>query len=313
MSYDALKISGTFRPPAIFAKLFGHGRRVRLALDHARPRNQEQRRPAPNEMLPIEKLTGGWPLGSHELVYVLLIDLKRMRLRFPFQFSILPQVRSCFGENIALRLGSASGWRNVVLTISRMQYAYQRSPFHRLARNCHARTTVLDALSVLLLSSVRPGGSHLRFPQAVIESADITAITQLILRERESRDLALWERMRTCFWPDSLVRVSWFRGTGPDFVTGSIDMFRRGVPAKHRLGPILVTLIGTRAVATLSGIIDLPVNIHGVAGTLSTHARLLYRAEKRSRPLGAFRLRRHLHARRADPVDPRPGHHHRSE
>ena len=88
--------------------------------------------------------------------------------------------------------------------------------------------------------------------------------------------------MRTCFWPDSLVRVSWFRGTGPDFVTGSIDMFRRGVPAKHRLGPILVTLSGDRAVATLSGIIDLPVNIRGVPGTLSTHARLLYRAEKRA-------------------------------
>ena len=119
-------------------------------------------------------------------------------------------------------------------------------------------------------------------PQSVLDSADITAITQLICRERESRDLALWERMRTCFWPDSLVRVSWFRGTGPDFVTGSIDMFRRGVPAKHRLGPILVTLSGDRAVATLSGIIDLPVKTKGVAGTLSTHVRLLYRAEKRA-------------------------------
>jgi SnoaL-like domain len=119
-------------------------------------------------------------------------------------------------------------------------------------------------------------------PQHVLESADITAITQLILRERESRDLALWERMRTCYWPDSLVRVSWFRGTGPDFVTGSIDMARRGVPAKHRLGPILVALNTDRAVATLHGIIDLPVILRGVSGTLSTHARLLYRAEKRA-------------------------------
>jgi hypothetical protein len=125
-------------------------------------------------------------------------------------------------------------------------------------------------------------------PQSILESADVTAITQLILRERESRDLALWERMRMCYWPDSLVRVSWFRGTGPDFVTGSIDMFRRGVPAKHRLGPILVTLSGDRAVATLGGIIDLPVNIAGIAGTLSTYARLLYRAEKRADRWGLF-------------------------
>ncbi len=57
-------------------------------------------------------------------------------------------------------------------------------------------------------------------PNNLTESADITAITQLILRERESRDLARWETMRECFWPDSLIRVSWFRGSGPDFVTG---------------------------------------------------------------------------------------------
>jgi SnoaL-like domain len=118
-------------------------------------------------------------------------------------------------------------------------------------------------------------------PQDVIESADVSAITQLILRERESRDLGRWERMKDCFWPDSLVRVSWFRGNGADFVTGSIDMARRGVPAKHRLGPVHVTLSGNRAVASLSGIIDLPVKIKGVEATLSTHSRFLYRAEKR--------------------------------
>lgn len=118
-------------------------------------------------------------------------------------------------------------------------------------------------------------------PKAVQESADITAITQLILRERESRDLARWETMRDCFWPDSLVRVSWFRGSGPDFVTGSIEMARRGIPAKHRLAPILVRPNGKRALASLHGIIDLPVTIKGIRATLSTHSRFLYRAEKR--------------------------------
>jgi SnoaL-like domain len=113
------------------------------------------------------------------------------------------------------------------------------------------------------------------------EGGDITTITQLILRERESRDLQRWETMRGCFWPDSVVRVSWFRGNGPDFVTGSMDMAKRGIPAKHRLGPILVRLAGDRAVASLSGIIDLPVKLKGVEATLSTHARFLYRAERR--------------------------------
>jgi hypothetical protein len=116
----------------------------------------------------------------------------------------------------------------------------------------------------------------------VCDSVDIAAITQLILRERESRDLGRWETMRACFWPDSLVRVSWFQGSGPDFVTGSMDMARRGVPAKHRLAPILVRLAGDRAVASLVGIIDLLVKLRGVEATLSTHARFLYRAERRA-------------------------------
>ncbi len=120
----------------------------------------------------------------------------------------------------------------------------------------------------------------------VVESADITAITQLILRERESRDTGRWETMRGCFWPDSLVRVSWFRGNGPDFVTGSIDMANRGVRAKHRLGPVLVRLAGDRAVASLHGIIDLPVRLKGIDATLSTHSRFLYRAERRDARTG---------------------------
>jgi hypothetical protein len=124
-------------------------------------------------------------------------------------------------------------------------------------------------------------------PQSVLDAADVTAVTQLVLRERESRDLGRWNTMRDCFWPDSIVRITWFQGSGYDFVKGSIDMARRGVLAKHRLGPVLVRLSGRRAVASLTGIIDIPVEIKGVAAMLSAHARLLYRAENRG---SAWRL-----------------------
>lgn len=119
-------------------------------------------------------------------------------------------------------------------------------------------------------------------PQHVLDAADITAITQLILLERECRDLGRWERMRECFHPDSLIRVSWFSGTGDAFVTGSIDMARRGVLAKHRLGPILVRLAGDRAIATLGAAIDIPAQVAGVEAQLSSHARFMYRAERRA-------------------------------
>lgn len=128
-------------------------------------------------------------------------------------------------------------------------------------------------------------------PKAVLDAADVSAVTQLILRERESRDLGRWERMRDCFWPESLVRVSWYSGNGGGFVDGSIDMAKCGILAKHRLGPPLVNLNGNRAVAAFAAIIDLPAKLQGKEFTLSSHARFLYRAEKRDASVnGAWRL-----------------------
>jgi hypothetical protein len=118
-------------------------------------------------------------------------------------------------------------------------------------------------------------------PQSVLDAADISAITQIILTERESRDLGRWDDMRACFYPDSRVRISWFTGNGHDFVEGSKDMARRQVLAKHRLGPIRVRLSGDRAVASLVGIIDIPAKAKGLDVMLSSQARFLYPAERR--------------------------------
>jgi hypothetical protein len=119
-------------------------------------------------------------------------------------------------------------------------------------------------------------------PQAVREAADVSAITQLILRERESRDTGRWEEMRDCFHPDSQIRVSWFRGNGADFVQGSIDMAARKVLARHRLGPIRVVLSGDRAGATMSAIIDIPTPLDGIEMNLLSYTRFVYRAERRN-------------------------------
>ena len=47
-----------------------------------------------------------------------------------------------------------------------------------------------------------------------------------------------------------------------------------------------MTLAGNRAIASLTAIIDLPVKLQNVEGTLSTHARFLYRAERRGERWG---------------------------
>lgn len=118
-------------------------------------------------------------------------------------------------------------------------------------------------------------------PQYIIDAAETTVISQLIVREREARDQGRWKTMRECFHADALIRISWITGNADEFVNGSIDMAKRGVRAKHRLGPILVHRNGDRAIATLGGIIDIPVKLDGVDAQLSSHARFFYRVEQR--------------------------------
>jgi hypothetical protein len=119
-------------------------------------------------------------------------------------------------------------------------------------------------------------------PKAVLEAADVSAVSQLILRERLSRDLGLWEQMRDCFHDDSVVRISWINASGPEFVRRSKEMAERGVQVSHRLGPIFVTLAGDRAIAQLAAIVDIPFTLTGTAVMISSHTRLLLRAERRA-------------------------------
>ncbi len=116
---------------------------------------------------------------------------------------------------------------------------------------------------------------------SVLEAAHVSTITQLVLAERECRDMGRWERMKACYHPDGQVRISWFQGNAHEFVDASHEMAQRGVPAKHRLGPVAVRLAGQRAVATLVAMIDIPATLKGVAVQLTSHARVFYRAEQR--------------------------------
>jgi hypothetical protein len=118
-------------------------------------------------------------------------------------------------------------------------------------------------------------------PKAVLEAADVSAVSQLILRERLSRDLGLWEQMRDCFHEDSVVRISWINASGPEFVRRSKEMVERNILASHRLGPIFVTLAGDRAIAQLAAIIDIPFLLKETEVMLSSHTRLMLRAERR--------------------------------
>lgn len=122
---------------------------------------------------------------------------------------------------------------------------------------------------------------------ALDEAAHVSAITQLVLAERECRDMGRWERMKSCYHADGFVRISWFQGNAHEFVDASRAMAQRQVLAKHRLGPVAVRVAGHRAVATMVIAIDIATALQDVEVMLSSQARVFYRAELRD---GAWKL-----------------------
>ncbi|MFH8387109.1 nuclear transport factor 2 family protein [Kitasatospora sp. NPDC018058] len=110
---------------------------------------------------------------------------------------------------------------------------------------------------------------------------DVTAVAQLVLHERRARDRGWWDLMRECLAPDAAIRLSWFRGRGAAFIAASQEMAARGDAATHILSPATVDVVGDRAVVEIGAAIHLRGDLHGVEVDLTSHARLLYRAERR--------------------------------
>jgi SnoaL-like domain len=115
----------------------------------------------------------------------------------------------------------------------------------------------------------------------VTAAADTSAITQLLLREREGRDRGWWQQMREALDPDAHIRIAWFNGRAEEFIDRSEQMSKGALVARHALGPVVVYLGGDRAAATVAAQIEIRLPVDGVEADLTSHARLLYRAERR--------------------------------
>ncbi len=112
--------------------------------------------------------------------------------------------------------------------------------------------------------------------------SDSDEITQLVLHERQGRDRGWWEQMASCFHPDSTVSLSWFDGTGPDFVARSQLMSQGGLRPLHRLSPPVVHVHGPRGFVELPAAVEVRFLIDGVEADLISYSRLLYRVERRT-------------------------------
>lgn len=113
-------------------------------------------------------------------------------------------------------------------------------------------------------------------------AAPTEEVTQLVLRERQSRDRGWWDRMADCFTQDSTVDMSWFTGSGAEFVCESSRMSGGGWGGRsvHRLSPPAVRVRGDRALAELPLAIEFRIDVEGVEADLISYARSQYRARR---------------------------------
>ncbi len=111
--------------------------------------------------------------------------------------------------------------------------------------------------------------------------SDVVEIEQLILKERQGRDRGWWEQMGSCFHPDSLVNLSWIRGTGAEFTALSRKLSESGTRPLHRLSPPVVHLNGQKGLVELPAAIEVRFVHQGVEADLVSYSRLIYRVERR--------------------------------
>lgn len=122
--------------------------------------------------------------------------------------------------------------------------------------------------------------------QAMLDKAGIAEVVQT---ERAARDQAQWARMLDTYHADSVVDLSWFHGSGPEFVAASRRMFEAGRHSAHQMGATLVTLRGDRALAHTPCAVTARTHLDGVEVEVTTHSRLHERAERRD---GVWRIAR---------------------
>lgn len=114
-----------------------------------------------------------------------------------------------------------------------------------------------------------------------------TEVIQLILRERQGRDRGWWDQMRGAYAEDSVVDMSWFHGTGYEFVDRSRFMSRSANGwnghSVHRIAVPTVHLRGDRAWAEVPVTIEFRITIDGVEADLASYCRNQYRAARDTR------------------------------
>jgi len=83
--------------------------------------------------------------------------------------------------------------------------------------------------------------------------SDREEIADLARRERFARDTADWEVLEACYWPDALIRTTWFKGSATEFIAGSKGLRAGGMISKHEISPANIRIVDDRALVESNG------------------------------------------------------------
>jgi hypothetical protein len=109
---------------------------------------------------------------------------------------------------------------------------------------------------------------------------DKQAIRELVRVERFWRDRCEWDRLAACYTEDSLVRTTWFHGTGREFAAASRDMLERGRHSLHLITPTHLRVNGDRALSESLGEIHNRSSIEGVEVDTIMYCRFFSRVRR---------------------------------
>ncbi|MBR1217683.1 nuclear transport factor 2 family protein [Bradyrhizobium sp. U87765 SZCCT0131] len=136
------------------------------------------------------------------------------------------------------------------------------------------------------------------------ETADRTAIQELIENWALWRDAGLWDRFATVWHEDGWMSATWFQGPASEFIRVSKEGWDKGVSILHFLGGMTVDLSAYRAVAQTKMTISQRGPVHGVECDVVCTGRFYDFLEKRHGKWGVVRRQPIYEKDRLDPVDP---------
>lgn len=111
----------------------------------------------------------------------------------------------------------------------------------------------------------------------LLDCLNKASIKELIEFERFCRDNFIWDEMDKCFAADSKVLISWFHGTGHEFVEASKKMVGR---APHKIYNTQIWVNGDKAVAIMIATIQKREDIGGYQIELMSDAKLVFRTQR---------------------------------